>query len=137
MNGVQRRLFRAFVETGGDLSEDGQVEGFIRFVESNLVLLPPRVREAMELVWRCPDGTGYERLAGQLSQREPTAVRVASLRQRVSRGTRLLEYAIHQRSWGSSSAAVRQPSMPPRNAAPPPTSNGILRGGSRPQGSAT
>ncbi len=98
MNSVQRRLFRAFVETGGDLSEDGQVEGFIRYVESNLLLLPPKVREAVELVWREPDAASYERGA---------RVSAASLRQRVSRGARLLEGALRHRPGGSQSLTAR------------------------------
>lgn len=105
MNSVQRRLFRAFAEAGGDLSEDVQVEGFIRYVESNLLLLPPRVREAIELVWRGHDGMPYDGVAAQLAQREGAAVSVAALQQRVSRGARLLEDAVRNRSWGSAPAA--------------------------------
>jgi hypothetical protein len=56
MNSIQRRLFRAFAEVGGDLTEDAEVERFIRYVEGNLLLLPPKVREATELVWRNRDG---------------------------------------------------------------------------------
>ena len=135
MNSVQRRLFRAFAEAGGDLSEDAQVEQFIRYVEANVVLLPPKVREAVELVWRCRDGTAYEVLAEQLRQRERTPVTVASLRQRVSRGTRLLEYAVRRRSWGSGSAPLRQRSVAQRDAVPSPATSGIARGGGRPGGS--
>jgi hypothetical protein len=99
MNSVQRRLFRAFAEAGGDLSEDGQVESFIRYVESSLVLLPPKVREALELVWRGRDGVAYDALAVQLGQREQTLLSVTALHQRVSRGTRLLEDGVRSRSW--------------------------------------
>ena len=101
MNSVQRRLFRAFAETGGDLSEDTQVEGFIRYVESSLVLLPPRVREALEMVWRGRDAVSYAEIAARLAQRERTALSVAALQQRVSRGVRLLEDAVRHHSWGS------------------------------------
>lgn len=135
MNSVQRRLFRAFAEAGGDLSEDTQVEQFIRYVEANLVLLPPKVREAVELAWRCRDGTAYDQLAGQLRQREQTQVTVASLRQRVSRGTRLLEYAVRRRSWVGGGAAAQPTSIRERDAAPRFPSNGLHPGGSRPRGS--
>ncbi len=131
MNSVQRRLFRAFAEAGGDLSEDPQVEQFIRYVEASLVLLPPKVREAVELVWRCRDGTAYDLLAEQLRQRERTQVTLASLRQRVSRGTRLLEYAIRRRSWASGGAAAQPTSIRERDAAPRSPNNGRQPGGSR------
>jgi DNA-directed RNA polymerase specialized sigma24 family protein len=105
MNSVQRRLFRAFAQAGGDLSEDAQVEGFIRYVESSLVLLPPRVREAVELVWRGRDTMSYAEIAAHLAQRERAALSVTALQQRVSRGVRLLEDAVRTRSWGSAPAA--------------------------------
>jgi hypothetical protein len=101
MNNIQRRLFRAFTEAGGDLSEDGEVERFIRYVEAHLVLLPPKVREATELVWRNRDGALYAGLVAQLSARDGAPVNPASVRQRVSRGVRLLEDAVRQRCWGS------------------------------------
>lgn len=100
MNSIQRRLFRAFAEVGGDLSEDAEVERFIRYVEGNLLLLPPKVREATELVWRNKDGLDYAELTAELSRRDPIAVTAATLRQRVSRGVRLLETAVRRRPWG-------------------------------------
>ena len=99
MNTIQRRLFGAFVRAGGDLSEDAEVERFIRYVESTLVLLPPRIREAVELTWRAPDHVSYDGVAAQLSVREGMPVRATALRQRVSRGARLLEDAVRQRQW--------------------------------------
>jgi DNA-directed RNA polymerase specialized sigma24 family protein len=107
MNSVQRRLFRAFAEAGGDLSDDEQVEQFIRSVESNLLLLPPKVREAVELVWRAHDGVSYGGLAAQLTPRERTPVSVAALQQRVSRGARLLEEVVRRRSWAAGGGSVR------------------------------
>ncbi len=112
MNGVQRRLFRAFVETGGLLSEDGQVERFICCVESDLAVLPPKVREAVELVWRGRDTVPYAEIAAQLGRREPTPVSVVALQQRVSRGVRLLEEAVRRRAWS------KAPSTRPGNAGP-------------------
>jgi len=101
MNSVQRRLFRAFADAGGDLTEDVEVERFIRYVDATLILLPPRVREATELMWRSQDGMAYSLLVTQLAQRAGTAVTVTSLRQRVSRGVRELEASVRQRSWGA------------------------------------
>lgn len=99
MNSIQRRLFRAFAEVGGDLTEDADVERFIRYVEGNLLLLPPKVREATELLWRSRDVSDYTAVAALLSQRERVPVNLASLRQRVSRGVRLLEDAVRRGAW--------------------------------------
>lgn len=99
MNSIQRRLFRAFAEGGGDLTEDAEVERFIRYVEGNLLLLPPKVREATELVWRDKDESDYTSVAALLSQRERVPVNLASLRQRVSRGVRVLEDAVRRAPW--------------------------------------
>lgn len=100
MNSIQRRLFRAFAESGGDLSDELHVEQFIRHVESNLLLLPPKVRVATELIWRCGGDAAYVSVAAQLSQREAAPLTAAGLRQRVSRGARLLEDAVRRRAWG-------------------------------------
>jgi hypothetical protein len=100
MNSIQRRLFRVFAEVGGDLTEDTEVDRFIRCVEGNLLLLPPKVREATELLWRSKDSPDYAQLTAELSRRDPIAVTAATLRQRVSRGVRLLENAVRRRPWG-------------------------------------
>jgi hypothetical protein len=107
MNSMQRRLFRAFAEAGGDLTEDVDVERFIRYIDATLILLPPRVREATELVWRCQDGLSYSLLVTELTQRFGNAVSVSTLRQRVSRGARELEAAIRRRSWGDAPPTVK------------------------------
>ena len=107
MNNIQRRLFRAFAEAGGDLTEDLEVERFIRYVEGNLLLLPPKVREATELLWRSQDLRAYAHLTVELSERQRTHVTTATLRQRVSRGTRLLEDAVRSRPWGAKRAQPR------------------------------
>jgi len=99
VNNVQRRLFRAFVKAGGDLSEDDEVERFVRCVENNLLLLPPKIREAVELVWRDSTAMPYELLATKLRRQLGRPVTVVALQQRVSRGTRLLEDAVRSRPW--------------------------------------
>ena len=99
MNNVQRRLFRAFVEAGGDLGEEDQVDHLIRFVENNIMLLPQKVREAIEFVWRRPADERYDRLAAHLSERLGRPVTEPALQQRISRGLRLLEDAVRHRSW--------------------------------------
>src|SRR5262245_1562886 len=109
MNNIQRRLFRAFVEGGGDISEEAAVEKFIRYVEGHVLLLPPRVRSATELVWRNPDGVSYAHLAEELSRREGTPLSAAALRQRMSRGMRELERIVRRLSWDGLSALPNKP----------------------------
>jgi hypothetical protein len=104
MNSIQRRLFRTFVQAGGDLTEDAEVERFIRYIEASLTMLPPKVKTAIEFTWRAKDSPSYARIAASLSEREGSAVTPTALRQRVSRGLRLLEEAIRSRPW----------SLPPR-----------------------
>jgi hypothetical protein len=104
MNSIQRRLFRTFVQSGGDLTEDSEVERFMRYVEASLSILPPKVKNAIEVTWRAKDSPSYARIAASLSEREGAAVSPTALRQRVSRGVRLLEEAIRRRAW----------SLPPR-----------------------
>lgn len=131
MNSIQRRLFRAFADVGGDLSEDADVERFIRYVEGNLILLPPKVREATELIWRSKDASDYSSVAALLSRRERMPVNQASLRQRVSRGVRLLEEAVRRGPWGNAGGngrdAKRSLSDPDRPAAPQVPRLGVRR----------
>jgi hypothetical protein len=90
MNSVQRRLFRAFVEAGGDMTNGRQVERFIHLIDVQVTLMPPRVRTAMELVLRADDDVRYVDLARRLAERERTSVTPTALRQRVARGMRIL-----------------------------------------------
>lgn len=99
MNSIRRRLIQTFVDAGGDLREDGEVDRFIRYVEATLATLPPKVRVALEATWRARDAPSYARLAAALSAREGAEVSVTALRQRVSRGLRAMEQSIRQGGW--------------------------------------
>jgi len=121
MNNLQRRLFRAFADAGGDLCDDAQVERLIRYVEGRLLLLPPKIREAVEVMWRSPEGAEYRGVAEQLTARAGGLVSVTTFRQRVSRGLRMLEQAIAGRRWDTHVLA-------PSTAAPPrPPGERVLR----------
>jgi hypothetical protein len=112
MNNIQRRLFRAFVEAGGDLSDESQVDRFIRYVEGTLATLPPRVREAIELVWRSADDAVYAGLSTQFGQRQSVRVTPSALRQRVSRGARLIEHGVRCRRWDSAPLRAGETTAP-------------------------
>ena len=99
MNKIQRRLFRAFLDSGGNITDEVELERFVRYVEAVLSLLPPKLRLAVDLAWRASDSSPYVRVAGILSQREGTQVSPQALRQRVSRGLRELEGQVRQRQW--------------------------------------
>jgi len=114
VNHIQRRVFRVFVESGGDLGDDAEVQQLIGCVENQLLLLPPKVRHALEQFWRGGDEVSYDRLAGTPGQCTATPVSKAALQQRVSRGARLLENAVRNRSWGSPPAAARPGNSGPR-----------------------
>jgi hypothetical protein len=94
MNAVRRRLFRVFMQSGGDLTDDASVEQFKRRVEALLVLLPPKARQALRIAWSEPDPTPYGQLVKRVAKQERTTLSEPALRQRVSRGLRLLEAAI-------------------------------------------
>ncbi len=99
MNSIHRRLFRAFVEGGGDVAEAAQVECFIHYVEAVLSMLPPKVRAAIDLASRAKDMPRYDHMAARVSRRG-LPVSASALRQRVSRGLRFTEGAIRRRVWG-------------------------------------
>src|SRR5207244_13206823 len=99
MNTIQRRLLRAFLQSGGDLTDAAQVDGLLRCIEGYLVILPPKVRAAVELTWRQADCEPYKLLAPTVGEREGVTPRAATFRQRVSRGARLLAAAIRCGAW--------------------------------------
>src|SRR5881628_3749715 len=101
MSRLRRRLLRAFIEAGGDLTEPREVQRLQRFVVATLPLLPSKVRLATELIWR-EAGLNHERLAARLSERDEQQLSPAATRQRASRGVRLLESAIRRRVWSPS-----------------------------------
>ena len=99
LNSVQRRLLRAFFESGGDLNDDAAVGELLRYVEATFFILPPKTRIAVEAVWRQPQPDPYAALAVTLSRQEGLAVSLEATRQRVSRGVRIVEEAIRRRPW--------------------------------------
>ena len=101
MNSVQRRLFRAFVKSGGDLTEEGAVDRLIRCVNSNVLILPPKVKMALDLALSAEESLHYSTLAASLSKTEESRVTPMAFRQRVSRGLRLLEEVIQKQRWSS------------------------------------
>ena len=98
MNSVQRRLFRAFVESGGDLTHEADVDRLIQHVNANVWVMPPKVKRALQLALHADEHLHYGDLAQTLSTEEG-CVTEAAFRQRVSRGVRVLEAAIHGRRW--------------------------------------
>lgn len=112
MNGLHRRLLKAFVQSGGDLSDGRHLDQFAALVRGNVLLLTARTRRAVELALEGGEDVTYELIAARLEQQEGRPVTVASVRQRVSRGGRQLE------------AAVRRAGAASRNVAVPPPVNG-------------
>jgi len=101
MSRLRRRLLRAFVDAGGDMTEDREVQRLLRFVEATLPLLPRKVRSVTELIWR-EEGLNHDGVAAHLSRRERQQVSPVATRQRASRGARLLENEIRRRPWSPS-----------------------------------
>lgn len=101
MNSVQRRLFRAFVESGGDLTHEAHVERLIQQVNANVWVMPPKVKRALQLALHADEELHYGDLAERLSSEEGEEGEVTepAFRQRVSRGVRVLESAIRARRW--------------------------------------
>ena len=98
MNSVQRRLFRAFVESGGDLTHESDVDRLIQHVNANVWVMPPKVKRALQLALHADEHLHYGDLAQNLSGEEG-CITEAAFRQRVSRGVRVLEAAIRERRW--------------------------------------
>jgi len=86
MNNLQRRLFRLFVEGGGDLTNDAALEAMGRAVQTTITLMPPGTRAAMELAIGADESASYRELAAALSVRSGSSVSVQAFRQRVARG---------------------------------------------------
>jgi len=109
MNNIERRLFQTFMESGGNARDEGAVAGLIDCVENTLLVMPTRVRTAVEFFWRGSDGISYEEVAARLRRRERTAVTVAAAQQRVSRGVRRLEEVIRRQKWKRPATANTPP----------------------------
>lgn len=98
MNNVQRRLFRRYVEVGGDLTNAKAVASMVRSVQTAVALMPPRVRAAIELALNASEDTSYGDLAETLSKESGTSISVSAFRQRVARGMRDLEQTVAGRA---------------------------------------
>jgi hypothetical protein len=99
MNSVQRRLFRAFVESGGDLTHEAAVDLLIQHVNTSMWVMPPKVKRALQLALHAEERLCYGELAEQLSSEEAEVVTEPAFRQRISRGVRALEAVIRARPW--------------------------------------
>jgi len=107
MNAIHRRVLRAFVDSGGDLSEAAQVDGLVRYVETRMCLLPPKLRTAIEIGWELPQGVDYALIAERLSSSEGAVVSAVTARQRVSRAVRALEKPIRAQAWSVGALRTR------------------------------
>jgi len=99
VNNVVRRIFREFVNAGGDPSDDGAVERLIRLVEARLFVSPPKVRRAVERFWRGSDEVTYEEVAAELGTNAEAAYQL------IRRFMRVVAAVIQRQSW----RAVSQP----------------------------
>lgn len=94
MNSLYRRLVYALLQNGGTLQDADAEERFRAFIRTHVALLPPRLRRTVELVLEADERVSYEDLATLLSHEEGRRVATATVRQRVSRGGRVLEHAV-------------------------------------------
>jgi hypothetical protein len=95
VNRFQRRLFRTFLETGGE-----RFDSFAEQVEGAIPVLSPKTRSAVEAAWRAAEPTDDRQLARMLAEMEGASVSPSTIRQRVSRGMRALEQVIRARGGG-------------------------------------
>jgi len=104
MNGLHRRLLKAFVQNGGDLGDGHDLDRFATIVRTNVLLLTARTRRAVELALEGGEEVSYDDIAMRLAEHEGRPVSVASVRQRVSRGGRSLEMAVRRSATASRNA---------------------------------
>jgi DNA-directed RNA polymerase specialized sigma24 family protein len=109
MNNVQRRLFRRYVEGGGDLANPRQVDEMVRSIQTAVALMPPKVRAAIELALGAPEETSYSELAAELSVKSGADVTVSAFRQRIARGMRDLEVSIDSGTPATIPGFAREP----------------------------
>jgi len=102
MNRCQRRLLQVFLETGGDIADGTGLDTFTTFVQSQVMLLSPAVRRAVSMVLDQGEAVSYGIVAEALSREEVRPVSVPSVRARISRGMRTIEYALRRRTSGPS-----------------------------------
>src|SRR5262249_27161346 len=99
MNRVQRRLWKAFLAAGGEITEPFQIDRFQRVIHDQIQLLPPALLRGMMLVLSCDGEVDYQELAADLVARDRLHVSRSALRQRVSRAIRRLERVIRDTTW--------------------------------------
>ena len=99
MNRVQRRLWKAFLAAGGEITEPHQIERFQRVVHDHIQLMPPALLRVMMLVLSSEGEVDYEQLAADLVAKDRLHVSRSALRQRVSRAIRRLEAVIRETAW--------------------------------------
>ena len=130
MNGIQRRLLRAYLESGGSFDDEHGLSEFTAFVRGEIMLLSSRVRRAIELALEGRDDSRHALVAARLTSEEGRFVTVPTVRQRVSRGVRVLEKAIRMRRWRPHAVRALDgyASVPPRSPAPPINAQGGLGG---------
>ncbi len=130
MHAIRQRLYRLFVQLGGNLADDAQVRVFDRCVEGQLLLLPPKVKLVLERAWFEPEASPYRLLVKWLARQEGGHLTEATVRQRLSRGARLLEEALSGKPWDAVSTRSRPAPRRPTSASGPP--RGSSRGVSPP-----
>ena len=99
MNRVQRRLWKAFLAAGGEITEPYQMERFQRVIQEHVQLMPPALLRVMMVVLSSEREVDYEQLADDLVAKDRLHVSRSALRQRVSRAIRRLEAVIRETAW--------------------------------------
>ena len=99
MNRVQRRLWKAFLAAGGEITEPYQIDRFQRVIHDQIQLMPPALLRVMMLVLSSDGEVDYDGLAAELAAKDRLHVSRSALRQRVSRAIRRLECVIRETAW--------------------------------------
>jgi hypothetical protein len=73
MNCVQRRVFRAFVRSGGDPNNPAQFAALMRCVQALVLTLPNRAGRVVDLMLRGDERTTYAAVAERLGISEGAA----------------------------------------------------------------
>jgi hypothetical protein len=99
MHAIRQRLYRLFVQLGGNLGDAAEVRAFERCIEGQFALLPPKVKVVVERAWFAPKTSSYPLLVKWLARQEGHHPTEATVRQRLSRGARLLEELLSAKPW--------------------------------------
>jgi len=93
MNCVQRRIFRAFIASGGNPNDPRHAALLWQFARAVAFALPEQVARVLDLMLRGDRETTYARVAQQLG------VSAQAARQYGSRGGRVLAEAVRRMEW--------------------------------------